>query len=61
MKRETQDPRPAISELYSSKNVYMNRVRIEVVSLVKERFLLQDDARYVIRKAEEHWDWIHDN
>jgi len=59
VKKRDLDPRPAISQLYSNKKVYLNKVRIEVVNLVKDRFLLQQDARKVILKAEQLWDWIH--
>lgn len=47
------DPRPSLEERYGTHEHYVERVRAAAGKLVKERFLLPQDAGRLIREAEE--------
>lgn len=53
------DPRPAITALYPSRDAYLGRVRRVADDLVTRRMLLRDDVDRAVRRAAEHWDWLH--
>jgi len=46
------DPRPSLEERYGTHEAYVSKVRVAAQRLVKERFLLQDDADRLVREAE---------
>jgi hypothetical protein len=48
----TADPRPSIEERYPTHESYVERVRAAAQQLVKDRYLLQDDADRLIAQAE---------
>jgi len=50
------DPRPSIEERYRDRDDYLQRIRTAAASLVKERFLLQEDVGDVIQRARRHWE-----
>jgi hypothetical protein len=52
------DPRPTIEVLYSSREVYLERVRAATRSLVQAGFLLPEDAARAVEAAEAQWDWV---
>jgi hypothetical protein len=52
------DPRMSIKERYSSKDDYLQRVRVAGVTLVKERYLLEEDIEVSIAEASKFWDWF---
>jgi hypothetical protein len=47
------DPRPSLEERYGSHDAYVARVRAAAARLVRERFLLPDNAERIVRQAEE--------
>ena len=52
------DPRPSVQALYSGKDRYLERVRAAIRELVREGFLLPDDAGAAVEEAELRWDWL---
>ncbi len=52
------DPRPSLEALFGSKDVYMERVRGALRDLVREGFLLPEDAPRALEAGEARWDWI---
>jgi hypothetical protein len=56
--REAGDPRPSLQALYGSRAAYVRRVEAAVASLVREGFLLEEDARQAVSRAVQLWDWI---
>ena len=52
------DPRPSLVALYASKDVYLERVRAATRELVREGFLLPEDAGAVVELAEVSWEWL---
>ena len=46
------DPRPSLEERYGTHEKYVEKVRAAAARLVRERFLLQEDADRLIREAE---------
>lgn len=57
-KRRTGDPRPAVTELYGSREAYMDRARAAARELVAEGFLLEEDVDRVLERAERTWGWL---
>ncbi len=53
------DDRPAISELYTSKEAYLDAVGHALDELVQDRFVLQDDTYAILRRSSDYWNWIH--
>jgi hypothetical protein len=51
------DPRLSIEERYRDRDDYLQRIRTAAASLVKDRFLLQDDVDDVIQRATRHWEY----
>jgi hypothetical protein len=45
------DPRPSIEERYGTHEVYVDKVRLAAARLVRDRYLLQDDADRLIAAA----------
>lgn len=53
---EESDPRPALSDLYPTREAYMKRARAAARDLVLEGFLLSEDVPRVLARAEALWD-----
>jgi hypothetical protein len=51
----TRDPRPSIADRYADRRDYLARVSRAISELVKERFVLADDAPAVLRRADATW------
>ena len=49
------DPRPSIEERYRDRDDYLQRIRGAASSLVKDRFLLEEDVEDVMQRAARHW------
>src|SRR5689334_2207486 len=47
------DPRLSLEERYGTHEEYVSRVKAAAAKLVKERFLLEDDAARIVREAAE--------
>jgi hypothetical protein len=56
--RDAADSRPSLQALYGSRGAYVRRVEAAVASLIREGFLLEEDAGQVIARAARLWDWI---
>ena len=52
------DPRPSIEERYRSREEYLGRVRAAAVSLVSQRYLLDEDVDVCLAAAGRLWDWL---
>jgi hypothetical protein len=52
------DPRPSIEALYPSKDAFLERVRASTRAMVREGFLLPEDAATAVEAARAHWDWL---
>jgi len=50
------DPRPSIAELYSTKEVYLDRVRQAAEALVAQRFVRREDIEAMLEDSARHWD-----
>jgi hypothetical protein len=60
-RRQAGDPRPAIEGLYDGRDDYLGVARRAALRLVEQGFLLEEHVDAVVRRAGEHWDWIHRN
>lgn len=47
------DPRPSLEERYGTHEAYVAKVRAAAERMVRERFLLEEDANRLVREAEE--------
>ncbi len=54
------DSRPSIAERYTSKDQYLEKINAAAAALVKSRYLLEDDAPAVVKRAADHWEYAHD-
>jgi len=52
------DPRPSLEALYPDHDAYLERVRAAARVLVREGFLLPEDAPRVVEEAEARWTWV---
>jgi hypothetical protein len=55
------DPRPSVEALYSGIDEYLERVRASTRELVRDGFLLPEDASLAVEMAEARWRWIMDD
>jgi hypothetical protein len=60
-RRKMGDPRPSIESLYDGREDYWDVARRAALQLVEQGFLLEEHVDAVMRRAGEHWDWIHRN
>jgi hypothetical protein len=49
------DPRLSIEERYRDREDYLQRIKAAAASLVRDRFLLQEDVEDVVQRATRHW------
>jgi hypothetical protein len=49
------DPRLSVEERYRDRDDYLQKIRASAATLVKDRFLLQDDVDDVVQRATRHW------
>ena len=52
------DPRRSIEERYANREDYLRRVKLAIADLVRDRFMLQDDAGGALERAQHTWDII---
>jgi hypothetical protein len=52
------DPRPSVEGLYAGLDAYLERVRAATRELVREGFLLPEDAAIAVGMAERRWHWL---
>ena len=53
------DPRPSIEERYKDRDDYLQKIRKAANTLVKERFILEQDVEDVVQRATTHWDYAN--
>jgi len=53
------DPRASISERYSSKEQYLDKIARAADALAKDRYLLAEDVPLVVKRAADHWEYAH--
>nr|WP_087575622.1 alpha/beta hydrolase domain-containing protein [Sphingomonas sp. CDS-1] len=53
------DVRPAIAERYSSKEVYLQRIRDSVLALAADRMILDEDIDRMVATASHRWDILY--
>lgn len=46
------DPRPSIAERYPTREAYVEKVKAAAAELVAQRFLLAEDADWIIARAQ---------
>ena len=56
-RRKSGDPRPSILERYPTRRVYLDRVKASVLRLQEEGFLLETDAREMLKIAAQRKLW----
>ncbi len=52
------DPRPSIEALYGDREAYLEHVRAATRALVRDGFLLPEDAPRAVEAAEAKWNWV---
>lgn len=52
------DPRPSIEALYQTREAYLEQVRAATRALVRDGFLLPEDAPVAVEAAEAKWSWV---
>jgi hypothetical protein len=52
------DPRRSIDGRYANREDYLRRVKLAIADLVRDRFMLQDDAGGALERAQHTWDII---
>lgn len=52
------DPRPSLESLYPDHDTYLEHVRAAARDLVREGFLLPEDAPRAVEEAEARWGWV---
>lgn len=52
------DPRPSVAERYPTKDVYLAKIREATNDLVRDRYMLGEDAEVAMARAAAHWDLI---
>ncbi len=52
------DPRPSLEVLYPSREVFLEKVRAATRALVRDGFLLPQDAPRAVAAAEAQWSWV---
>jgi hypothetical protein len=53
------DTRPSLAERYRDKDDYIQRVTAATEALVKDGFVLQEDAARILKDAVSRWDQAH--
>jgi hypothetical protein len=57
---ERGDPRPSVPSLYPDLGAYLERVRAATRELVRDGFLLPEDAAVAVELARSRWEWLMD-
>ncbi|MBI2185940.1 MAG: hypothetical protein HYU37_02315 [Acidobacteria bacterium] len=52
------DPRPSIEERYPSRGDYLAKVRQTIDALVRDRYMLAEDADTALTRALDHWELL---
>jgi hypothetical protein len=52
------DPRPSVEERFASKEAYLARVRDAAMTLVSQRYALEEDVEAIVERASRLWDYM---
>jgi len=52
------DPRPALTERYASREVYLLQVKNVLQKLIRQQFLSEDDLEPQLKQSGIRWDWV---
>ncbi|HEY9125581.1 MAG TPA: alpha/beta hydrolase domain-containing protein, partial [Acidobacteriaceae bacterium] len=55
---ERHDPRQAIDKRYKNYEEYRERFQQALDGLVKERYILAEDAAPLLERSKQEWDWV---
>ncbi|HTJ29503.1 MAG TPA: alpha/beta hydrolase domain-containing protein [Acidobacteriaceae bacterium] len=55
---ERHDPRPAIDKRYKNYADYRQHFQQSLEALIKDRYLLSEDAEPLMERSKQEWDWI---
>jgi hypothetical protein len=55
-RQKTGDPRKSIAERYINREDYLDRYRLALDDLIKQRWILKQDGELLLRRAEQEWD-----
>jgi hypothetical protein len=53
------DPRKSLDERYAGKADYVGRATEAALKLVRQGYVLREDAPFLLERAAAAWDWIH--
>ena len=59
-REQSGDPRASVEKLYDSRDQYLQAASTAAKQLVGEGFLRPEDVDRALRRAEAHWDWLHE-
>lgn len=57
-KGRTNDPRPAVTTLYESRTLHLDRVSRAADRLICQGYLLKADRQRVLERAKRLWEWV---
>jgi Alpha/beta hydrolase domain len=60
-RQQTHDPRLSIAERYASHDQYMDKFRAAATTLIRQRFLLEEDLSTVLARGQREWDEVVGN
>ena len=60
-RERSKDPRMSIEERYQNRDGYLARVSAAARELVQQRYLLEDDVTKIIKRADDHWNYLFGN
>ena len=52
------DPRPSVTERYPTRDAYLGKIREATSGLVRDRYMLSEDAEVAVARAAAHWDLL---
>jgi hypothetical protein len=60
-RERTKDPRMSIEERYQNRDGYIARVTAAARELAQQRYLLEGDIPRIVKRADEHWNYLFAN
>jgi hypothetical protein len=57
-RERSRDPRMSIEERYQNREGYLARVSAAARELVQQRYLLEGDVPRIVKRADEHWNYL---
>jgi hypothetical protein len=57
-RESTRDPRPSVERLYVNRDAFLARVDTAAAQLVRERWMLSEDAAAARARMAATWDWL---